>query len=82
MGADNKMIKNALFSKIAIVFGFPLIIAIIHSIFGLRKINNVIKVLGNINLTTNIILTSLFIILLFGGYFVASYLFSKNIIKK
>jgi putative ABC transport system permease protein len=82
LGATNKMIKKALISQIAIAFGFPLIIAIIHSIFGLKEINNVIKILGNINLTSNIILTSLFIILLFGGYFFATYIFSKNIIKE
>lgn len=82
LGADNKTIKKALFSQIAIAFGFPLIVAIIHSIFGLKEINNVIKILGNINLTKNIILTTLFILVLFGGYFISTYLFSKSIIEK
>lgn len=82
LGADNKMIKRALFSQIAIAFGFPLIVAIIHSIFGLKEINNIIKILGSIDLTSNIILTSSFIVILFGGYFLATYIFSKNIIKE
>ena len=36
IGCDEKMINKALFSQIAIFFGLPLVLAIIHSIFGIK----------------------------------------------
>ena len=82
LGADNKMIKKALYLQIAVAFCFPLIVAIIHSIVGLSELNSLIKLFGSINVSTNIILTSLFIIILYGGYFLLTCICSKNIIKE
>ncbi len=82
LGADNKMIKKTLFVQIAIAFILPLMVAIVHAIFGLREFNKIVKLLANINLTSNILLTSLFIIVVYGGYFLATYLVSKNIINE
>ena len=82
IGADEKMIKKALFTQIAIAFILPLFVAVIHAIFGLRELNEIVQMLANLDLTGNIILTSLFIIVVYGGYFVATYLVSKNIINE
>lgn len=82
IGADEKMIKKALLIQIAIAFLLPLVIALIHAFFGLKELNSIIKILANINLTSNIILTTLFIVIVYGGYFLATYLASKNIIKE
>ena len=36
IGCDEKMINSSLFTQIGIFFGMPLILAIIHSIFGIQ----------------------------------------------
>ncbi len=81
IGADDKLIKRALFSQISIAFILPLVVALFHSYFGLRELNGIIKLLGNIDLTNNIIITTLFIVVVYGGYFIATYLCSRSIIK-
>ena len=81
IGADEKMINKALFMQIAITFLFPLVVALFHAIFGLKELNKLIQVIGNLDLASNILLTSLFIIIVYGGYFITTYLCSKTIIK-
>jgi putative ABC transport system permease protein len=81
LGADDKIIKKALFAQIGVAFGFPLLIAVLHSIFAIEKINEIIKISGNIDVSSNIFSTSIFVVLVYGGYFIATYLFSKNIIN-
>ena len=82
IGAEDKMINKALFIQIAVAFGLPLIIAIFHAFFGLRELNGMIELLGHMDLSKSIALTSLFIIIVYGGYFVATYITSKSIIKE
>ena len=81
IGEDDNMIKKSLFTQISIAFGFPLVVALFHSFFGLRELNQIIKILGNIDLTSNIFITSMFILIIYGGYMIVTYLCSKNIIK-
>lgn len=81
IGADEKMIYGALFKQIGIFFIFPLLLAIIHSIFGLKVAGVMLSIFGKQDLMGSIIATAIFIILIYGGYFVATYFGSKNIIK-
>lgn len=82
LGADRKMIKRALFTQTAISFGFPLAVAIFHSFFGLRELNSLMAAMGEIHLTKNIAMTSAFIVLVYGGYFLLTYICSKHIIRE
>ncbi len=81
IGADEAMINKALFRQIAIFFLFPLLLAIIHSIFGIMFCNYILETLGNEKLLESIIMTSIFLVGIYGGYFVLTYWCSKNIIK-
>ena len=82
LGADEKMINKSLFRQIAIFFIFPLLIAIIHSIFGITFCSYIISTFGNEQLLPSIIMTAIFIVVIYGGYFLITYLCSKNIIKE
>lgn len=81
LGADEKMINKALFKQTAIFFGFPLILSIIHSIFGIMFCNYILETFGNQKLFISIVMTALVLIIIYGGYFVITYSVSKNIIK-
>lgn len=82
IGADDKMIHKALFRQIAIFFLFPLVIAMIHSVFGIMFCNYILETLGNEKLLESIIMTAVFLIGIYGGYFLITYLCSKNIIRE
>jgi len=82
LGTDEKMINRALFKQIAIFFIFPLILAIIHSIFGIIFCNFMLETFGNEKLLESIIMTAIFLVIIYGGYFIITYLCSKNIIKE
>lgn len=82
LGVDEKMINKTLFTQIGIFFMFPLILAIIHSIFGTMFCNTILKTMGiSFNLKA-VILTSGLIVFIYGGYFLVTYFCSKNIIKE
>ncbi|WP_054740199.1 FtsX-like permease family protein [Cellulosilyticum ruminicola] len=82
IGVDEKMINFSLLLQIGLYFMFPLAVAIIHSIVGLTEINKMIVLFGHINIAKNIFFTAVFLILIYGMYFIATYLGSKNIIKE
>ena len=82
IGVDEQELNKALFKQIGIFFMFPLILAIIHSIFGVMFCNNILKTMGVSFNLKSVIITSLFIIFIYGGYFLVTYICSKNIIKE
>ena len=82
IGTDEKMINKALFNQIAVFFLFPLLLAIIHSIFGIEFANYILKTMGTESLLSSIILTAAFLVVIYGGYFLVTYYCSKNIIKE
>lgn len=82
LGIDEGMINRSLFIQIGIFFGFPLLLGIIHSIFGVQVANMMLESFGRDGLMKSIIMTSIFIVVIYGGYFIVTYLCSKNIIKE
>ena len=83
IGTDEKMINKALFRQIAVFFMLPLILALIHSVFGIMFAMKILEVLfGDEQLSPSIIMTAIFIVVIYGGYFLITYYCSKNIIKE
>ena len=83
IGCDEKMINKALFRQIGIFFGLPLILAIIHSIFGIQFAMTMMEGLASSeDLLPSIVATVVIIGAIYGAYFIATYLGSKNIIKE
>ena len=82
IGVDEKMINKALFKQIGIFFIMPLLVAIIHSIFGLKVTSIILAVFGKQDIFLSIVFTAIFFVIIYGGYFLATYYGSKNIIKE
>lgn len=82
IGTDEKMIHHALFLQIACFFLLPLTVAIIHSIFGIQFANIILATFGHEQLLPSIVMTAVFLILIYGGYFMITYFSSKSIIKE
>lgn len=82
IGASEKQINKALFRQIAIFFMFPLVLAIIHSIFGIKFCVFLLETFGKEQMLASVFMTMLFLIFIYGGYFLITYYCSKNIIKE
>ena len=83
IGCDEKMINQALFRQIAIFFVLPLILAIIHSVFGIQFAMSIFETLASKEqLLPSVIATVIVIGVIYGCYFLATYIGSKNIIKE
>lgn len=81
LGVDERMIDMALFKQIGIFFAFPLILALIHSVFGIKFINIILATMGMSSMAASIGLTLALVAVIYGGYFLITYLCSRSIIR-
>lgn len=81
LGVDERMIDMALFKQIGIFFAFPQILALIHSVFGIKFINIILATMGMSSMAASIGLTLAFVAVIYGGYFLITYLCSRSIIR-
>lgn len=81
LGVDERMIDMALFKQIGIFFAFPLILALIHSVFGIKFINIILATMRMSSMAASIGLTLAFVAVIYGGYFLITYLCSRSIIR-
>ena len=82
IGANDDMINKSLFKQIGIFFLVPLILAIIHSIFGIKCANLMLSAFGKNDMLMSISMTAVFLVVIYGGYFLLTYLSSKRIIRE
>ena len=82
LGSDRKMINKILFVQIGTYFIVPLLLAIIHSIVGLKVSNKVVELNGGERVVDNIIFAAIFICVIYGLYFITTFMGAKNIINK
>ena len=82
IGVDEKEINKALFMQTFIFFMMPLSIAVIHTIFGLKFCEWILKSLGITSILNGSYMTFIFLILIYGIYFIITYLCSRNIIRE
>ena len=82
LGVEYAALNKALFIQILCYFVLPLSLATVHSAIGLTVANEALIKLGSMNLLSNIFITAMFIIIIYGIYFILTYTGSKNIINK
>ncbi len=83
IGCDEEMINKSLFRQIGIFFMVPLILAIIHSIFGVQFAINVMAGLASKkDLLPSIIATIVVMGVIYGAYFMATYYGCKHVIRE
>lgn len=82
LGTSKEMINKAIFANVIITFMTPLSLAIVHSVFGIKVVTDTLKSLGNINILSSIIYTAIFVIIVYGGYFLITYLGVKTVINQ
>ena len=82
IGADERDISKSLLRQTGIFFLIPMLLACIHSVFGMKFSVAVFEVLGTEKSTSSIVYASLIILMIYGGYFLVTYFCGKGIIKE
>ncbi|MFS0784569.1 FtsX-like permease family protein [Bacillus sp. 1P06AnD] len=81
IGVTKKSINRSIFWQIFIYFMMPLALAIVHSVFGIQVVNQLIVLFGESSVLIPSLITGLILIIVYGGYFLATYTGYKNIVK-
>ena len=82
VGAEEKSISCSLFIQTGTVFLLPLLLAVIHSVYGIRFAKPLmIGLFASQRMMSSIIATAAMVVFIYGGYFVITYLCSRSIIR-
>ncbi|PGO57467.1 ABC transporter permease, partial [Bacillus cereus] len=76
-----KGIHKSIFKQVFIYFMMPLSLAIIHSIFGIKVETDAILTAGQATVLIPSLITAGVIVVVYGGYFLATYSVYKSIVK-
>ncbi|MCS4473088.1 ABC transporter permease [Clostridium botulinum] len=81
IGANSKMIDKTIFIQTLIYFTLPMILALIHSVIGIKVINDGISPFTKIDISFSALITALIFIVVYAGYFYTTYIGYKNIVE-
>ncbi|AUN07279.1 ABC transporter permease [Clostridium botulinum] len=81
IGANSKMIDKTIFLQTLIYFTLPMILALIHSVIGIKVISDYIEVFTKIDIGFSALITALIFIVVYAGYFYTTYIGYKNIVE-
>ncbi len=82
IGVDERMIHRSLFRQNLIFFSTPLLLAVIHSIFGIQVCIYIMEVFGKTGLLFSIVATSVVLLAIYAIYFTVTYRCSRKIINE
>ena len=82
IGVDENMINKSLIVQVGIYFMVPLSLAIVHSIVGIKLASQFVMILGGVGIVNNVIFTAILLVIIYGGYFMSTYLGTKKMIKQ
>lgn len=82
LGAQRKQINRTLFTQTAAFFAIPLTVAGSYSAFLIGKAMTIVEEFMNIHISTNVGLTILLFLMVYGSYFLATYLSCKRMVTE
>lgn len=81
IGASKSMINKSIFIQVLVFFMLPLSLAIVHSLVGIDVVSRYIKYVGDLNILVSSFFTALIMIIVYGGYFYATYIGYKGAVS-
>lgn len=81
IGVTDRLINKAMLQQILMYFMLPLALAIIHSIVGMIVINRIFSAYSSDLIGSASLIISLALAIIYGIYFYATYIGSKNIVR-
>ncbi|MCH5193922.1 MAG: FtsX-like permease family protein [Oscillospiraceae bacterium] len=81
IGTEERDISRSLFRQMGIFFLLPLLLACVHSIFGMKFALLILEEFGTEKMAESIIFTAVMVAIIYGGYFLITYFCGKSIIR-
>ncbi|MDR3051451.1 MAG: FtsX-like permease family protein [Oscillospiraceae bacterium] len=81
LGASGKILSQSLFIQIFVYFLLPLILAIAHSFVAIKVMSILVEMMGNINIFAISLIAGGMLVLIYGGYFLVTYLSARKMIR-
>ncbi|OUO34261.1 ABC transporter permease [Olsenella sp. An290] len=82
LGAERRMVDHALLAQVGVYFLFPLVVAVAHAAVALSVVNDIVALLTGFQIGTALVGTVCFVVVLYGGYFLVTYLTSRSILAR
>ena len=82
IGATNSMINKAILKQVVIAFMLPLILAIVDSIVAIKVVSSFVETFGKSGIVGASLITGGIIIVIYGGYMMATYFGFKNTVRE
>ena len=79
---DEKKIRHSLLAQSGVFFAMPLLLAIVHSVFGMQTAMFILTAFGRGGLLGSILLAVAVILVIYGIYFMITYICSRKIISE
>ena len=79
LGAEEKLAARSATQQVALAFLLPLGLAVVHSIVGMKAANDLIASAGKVDSVQSSAVTALVLLLVYGGYFLATALACRRI---
>ncbi|PHF66483.1 ABC transporter [Bacillus toyonensis] len=81
IGSNRKMIDKTIFIQTLVYFSFPITLAFVHSVIGIKVANDFVNELQPTNISFSAFMTALIFVVIYAGYFYTTYIGYKNIVK-
>ncbi|HII4443683.1 TPA: FtsX-like permease family protein [Clostridium perfringens] len=81
IGVSQKMINKSIFTQVSIYFGLPLVVALVHSIVAIKVVNGFLTMFNRPDIGVSSLVTALIMVIVYGGYFYATYTGYKSTVK-
>ena len=82
LGAGKKQVNRTLLFQTAIFFAAPLAVAGIYSAVLMGKAMEIVEEFMNIHISTNMVFTVVIFLMVYGSYFIATYLSCKRMVTE
>lgn len=81
IGVEETDISVSLFRQTGIFFLLPLLLAVVHSVVGMRFASRIMETFGTEGIRESVGLTSVILLFIYGGYFLITFFNSRWIIR-
>lgn len=72
LGVERRQQNRAVFAQVALAFGLPLALALIHAVVGMKAANDVILEVGRVDAVASSAAAAAFLVVIYGAYFLAT----------
>ena len=81
LGAEEKLVARSATGQVALAFLLPLLLALVHSVVGMKAANDLIATAGKVDSVASSAVTALVLVVVYGGYFLATALACRRMAK-